>query len=54
MDHVLVNSNMLDKISSAYFVDYLSVSDHKWLLVYFKKTITDESFLLRKKKKIVR
>ena len=29
IDHTLVNSSILNKISSAYFVDYLSVSDHK-------------------------
>jgi len=42
----LVNSSILDKISSAYFVDYFFVSDHKPLIVYCKKTTTDESFLL--------
>ena len=40
---------MLVKISSAYFVDYPSVSDHKLLMVYCKKITTDESFLLPKK-----
>jgi len=40
---------MKDNISSAYFVDYLSVSDHKPLVVYSKKTTIDESFLLPKK-----
>ena len=40
---------MLDKISSAYFVDYPSLSDHKPLVVYCKKTTTDKSFLLPKK-----
>ena len=50
IDHALVNSNMLVKISSVYFVDYPSVSDHKPLMVYCKKFITDESFLLPKKK----
>ena len=55
IDHALVNSSMLDKISSADFVDFLSVSDHKPLEVYCKKTTTDESFLLsNKKKKFVR
>jgi len=49
IDHALVNSSMLDKISSAYFVDYPSVSDHKPLIVYCKKITTDESFLLPKK-----
>jgi len=38
-DHTLVNSNMLDKLSNAYFVDFP---------FYFKKTATDESFLLPK------
>jgi len=47
-NHELVNSSMLDKISSAYFVDYPSVSDHKPLIVYYKKTTTDELFLLPK------
>ena len=51
IDHALVNSSMLDKISCAYFVDYPSVSDHKPLIVYCKKITTDESFLLPKKKK---
>jgi len=37
------------KISSAYFVDYPTVSDHKPLVVYCKKITTDESFLLPKK-----
>jgi len=35
-DHALVNSSMLVKISSAYFVDYPSVSDHNplsWFIV---------------------
>jgi len=41
---------MLDKISSAYFIDYLSVFDHKPLVVYCKKTTTDELLLLPKKK----
>jgi hypothetical protein len=50
IDHALVNSSMLDKISSADFVDFLSVSDHKPLEVYCKKTTTDESFLLSNKK----
>jgi len=27
IDHALVNSSMLDKISSAYFIDYPSESD---------------------------
>ena len=49
IDHALVNSSMLDKISSSYFVDYPSVSDHKPLVVYCKKITTDESFLLPKK-----
>jgi len=49
IDHALVNSSMLVKISSAYFVDYPSVSDHKPLMVYCKKIATDESFLLPKK-----
>jgi len=49
IDHALVNSSMLVKILSAYFVDYPSVSDHKPLVVYCKKTTTDESFLLPKK-----
>jgi len=49
IDHALVNSNMLDKISSAYCVDFPSVSDHKPFIVYCKKTTTDESFLLPKK-----
>ena len=49
IDNALVNSSMLDKISSAYFVDYPSVSDHKPLIVYCKKITTDESFLLPKK-----
>ena len=40
---------MLDKISSAYCVDFPSVSDHKPFIVYCKKTTTDESFLLPKK-----
>jgi hypothetical protein len=33
IDHTLVNSSMPDKISSAYFVDYPSVSDDKLLIV---------------------
>jgi len=37
IDHALVNSSMLVKISSTYFVDYPSVSDHKPLMVYCKK-----------------
>ena len=49
IDHALVNASMLEKISCAYFVDYSSVSDHLPLLVYCKKTTTDESFLLPKK-----
>ena len=48
IDYALVNSSVLDKKSSTYFVDYPFVSDHKPLVVYFKKTTTDESFLLRK------
>ena len=51
IDHALVNSSMLSKISSTYFIDYPSVSDHKPLIVYCKKTTTDELFLLPKKKK---
>jgi len=47
---LLVNSSMLSKISSYYFVDYPSISDHKLLVVYCKKTTTDESFWLPKKK----
>ena len=50
IDHALVNSSMLDKISSVYFVDYPSVSDHKPLVFCCKKTTTNESFLLPKKK----
>ena len=38
IDHALVNSSMLDKILSAYFIDYPFVSDHKPLVVYCKKT----------------
>ena len=49
IDHALDNSSMLVKISSAYFVDYPSVSGHKPLMVYCKKITTDESFLLSKK-----
>ena len=49
IDHALVNSNMLDKISVAYFVDFPSVSNHKLLIVYCKKITTNESFLLPKK-----
>jgi len=49
IDHALVNSSMLDKISSAYFVDYPSISDHKPLVEYCKKITIDESFLLPKK-----
>jgi len=49
IDHALVNSSMLDKISSAYFVDFPSVSNHKLLIVYCKKITTNESFLLPKK-----
>ena len=45
IDHALVNLSMLVKISSAYFVDYPSVSDHKPLMVYCKKITTNESFL---------
>jgi len=33
IDHALVNSSMLDKISNTYFVDYPSVSDHKPFMV---------------------
>ena len=51
IDHVLVNSIMLDKISCAYFVDYPSVSGHKPFVVYCKKITTNKSFLLPKKKK---
>jgi hypothetical protein len=36
IDNVLVNSSMLSKISSAYFIDFSSVSDHKPLVVYYK------------------
>ena len=50
IDHALVNSSMLDKISSAYFVDFPSVLDHKPLVVYSKKATTDESFFVTKKK----
>jgi len=51
IDHALVNSSMLVKISSAYFVDYPSVSDqYTSHMVYCKKITTDESFLLPKKK----
>ena len=49
IDHALVNSSMLVKISSAYFVDYPFVFDHKPLVVYCKKITIDESFLLPKK-----
>jgi len=49
IDHALVNSSILNKISSAYFVDYPSVSDHKHLVVYCKKITTDDTFLLPKK-----
>jgi len=51
INHELVNSSILNKISSAYFVNYPSVYDHKPLVVYCKKATTDESFLLQKKKK---
>jgi len=51
----VVYSSILDKISSAYFVDYLTVSDYKPIVVYCKKTTADESyFFYQKKKKIVR
>ena len=51
IDHALVNLSMLVKISSAYFVDYPSVSDqYTSHMVYCKKITTDESFLLPKKK----
>jgi len=44
---------MLDKILSAYFFfDFPSVPDHTLLIVYWKKTITDESLLLTEKEKI--
>ena len=33
INHALVNSSMLVKISNAYFVDYPSVSDHKPFMV---------------------
>ena len=44
---------MLDKISNAYFVDYPSVSDHKPLVVYCKKTNIDDLFLLPRKKNML-
>jgi len=47
----LVNSNMLDIVSSAYFIDFPSVSDYKPLVFYCMKTTTDESFFVTKKKK---
>ena len=37
-------------MSSAYLIDYPSVSDHKPLVIYCKKITKDESFLLPKKK----
>jgi len=49
IDHAFVNLSMLDKISSAYFVDYPSVFYHRLLVVYCKKTTTDESFFATKK-----
>jgi len=49
IDHELLSSGKLDKISSVYFFDYPSVSDHKPLVVYCSKATTDESFLLPKK-----
>ena len=51
IDHALINSSMLDKILSTYFVDFPSVSDHKPLVVYCMKITTDKLFFLPKKKK---
>jgi len=54
IDYALVNSSMSNKISSVYFVDHPSISDHKPLRVYWKKTTTNESFFFfppKKKKK---
>jgi len=34
IDYALVNSSMSNKISSVYFVDHPSISDHKPLRVY--------------------
>jgi len=51
IDHAIVNSSMLEKISSAYFVNYPSKSDHKhsrsllrenyhkWIIFVTKKKI---------------
>jgi hypothetical protein len=47
----VVYSSILDKISSAYFVDYLTVSDYKPIVVYCKKTTADESYFFYQKKK---
>jgi len=52
IDHALVNSSMLGKISSAYFSDFPSIFDQRPLGISCKKTTADESFLLPKKKKI--
>jgi hypothetical protein len=50
IDHTLVNSSMLDKISSAYSMAILLYLIINPLIVYCKKITTDESFLLPKKK----
>jgi len=50
IDHALVNSSMLVKISSAYFDDYPSVPDHKPLMVYCKKITTQMNHFCYQKK----
>jgi hypothetical protein len=37
IDNALINSSILDKISSAYFVDYPSISNHKPLVFIARK-----------------
>jgi len=51
INHALVNSSMLVKISSAYFVDYPSISDHKPLMIYCKKKLPQMNHFCYQKKK---
>ena len=46
IDHVIINDSLLDKISSALFVDYFPISDHKPLLVQCKDLSVQDPFTL--------
>ena len=48
IDHAIINCPMSERISSAMFVDYFPISDHKPLLVHCNDVCLDDSFSLPK------